>query len=213
MKNLLNEVIPIYKELTTDQQVLIENSIIKKSYLKGDIIHNANIDCIGPLIIKSGEIRAYMISSEGKEVTLYKLSDDVCLFSASCLLENLDFDLNIIANSDVESYLIPLNVFKKLNKESLIFSNYITSLLTNRFSTIMNTFQSIMFTSVKVRLINYLLSIGTSIIYTTHEQIASDIGTAREVVSRNLKQLEVDKVIKLQRNKIIIDKEELQDYL
>ena len=75
---------PIWNQLTTDQKNRIQKGLITRKVEKGTILHNVNMDCTGLLLVKSGQLRAYILSDEGREITIYRLFDrDMCLFSAS----------------------------------------------------------------------------------------------------------------------------------
>lgn len=98
-----------WDKLTPEQQNFLWENLYPVSYQKGDIIHNGEYSCIGVVLIKTGGLRVFMLSSEGKEITLYRLGpQEVCILSASCILQNITFDVCVEAESDTEALLIPL---------------------------------------------------------------------------------------------------------
>ena len=207
----LKEIFPFWNSLEKNIQTLIIDNLKEKRFIKGELIHEAYNDCSGLIIVLEGNLRAYINSDNGKEITLYKLFDnDVCLLSASCIMKNISFDINIMAIIDTYCYILPTDIYAKVIKESKVFSDYVNKILETRFSDVMWTLEQVVFHSMDKRIANYLLDSGELELNITHDIIASDIGTAREVVSRILKSFEKENILKLERNKIIIiNKKEL----
>ena len=207
----LKEIFPFWNSLERNIQTMIIDNLKEKRFIKGELIHEAYNDCSGLIIVIDGSLRAYINSDNGKEITLYKLFDnDVCLLSASCIMKNISFDINIMAIIDTYCYILPTDIYAKVIKESKVFSDYVNKILETRFSDVMWTLEQVVFHSMDKRIANYLLDSGELQLNITHDIIASDIGTAREVVSRILKSFEKENILKLERNKIIIiNKKEL----
>lgn len=158
-----------------------------------------------------------MLSDEGKEVTLYRLfPGDICIFSASCVLESITFDVNVDAEEDSECVVVGGCAYEGLwqkSDEVKIFT-YETAL--SRFSDVMWVMQQILFMSMDKRLAIFLLDesakLGTDTVKLTHEQIAKYMGSAREVVSRMLKYFATEGIITASRSEgiKIIDKKRLR---
>ena len=92
---------PIWKKLTPMQQERILNSLTERKVSKGTVIHNGTVECTGLLLVRSGQLRAYILSDEGREISLYRLFDrDICLFSASCMMNSIQFEITIEAQKD-----------------------------------------------------------------------------------------------------------------
>ena len=106
-RNYLKETLTFWNEITEEEQeMIIQNTAVVK-YKQGQNIYNAQQECVGVLLIKKGELRTYILSEEGKEVTLYRLGEgDVCILSASCILKNITFDVHVDAEKDSEVLLI-----------------------------------------------------------------------------------------------------------
>ena len=101
------------------QQSHILESARFRTVKKGTVLHNDSTECTGLLLIKSGQLRACIFSDEGREITIYRLFDrDMCLFSASCMLHSIQFDVTIEAEKDTELWVIPSEVYKSLMEES-----------------------------------------------------------------------------------------------
>ena len=180
-----------------------------KKVAAGTVVHNGTMECTGFLLVRSGQLRAYTLSSEGREVTLYRLFDhDCCLFSAACIMSSLQFEVIIEAEKDSEVFIIPPSVYQKLMNESLPVSKYTNDLMASRFSEIMWLMEQIMWKSFDKRLAGFLLeeiSIeGNPCLKVTHEKIANHMGTAREVVTRMLRYFQNEGWVKLTRGTIEI---------
>lgn len=182
------------------------------TYHKGQNIHSAENDCIGVLLVKTGELRTYILSESGKEVTLYRLyPGDVCILSASCLMHNITFDVFIDAEVDSEILLLSAGVFAKFQEKNIYVENFALSVMVDKFSDVMWAMEQILFKSFDSRLATFLLDEsakhGSDRIDLTHEQIAKYMASAREVVSRMIKYFEKEKLVSLHRGGLtIIDK-------
>lgn len=199
-----------------EQAALIENTMLV-SYRRGHNIYSAVRECIGVLLIKSGEIRCHMLSDEGRDITLYRLGPgEVCILSASCLLKNITFDVSIDAEKDSEVLLINAAVFARLMEENVYVENFSLQVAVDKFSEVMWAMEQLLFMSFDKRLAIFLLDemnkSGTDSIRLTHEQIARYVGSAREVVSRMLKHFAGGGIVELSRGGIrIIDREKLKE--
>ena len=210
------EYFPIWDQLRPEQQDKILNSLIFKSVTKGTVLHNGSMDCTGLLLIKSGQLRAYILSDEGREITLYRLFDrDMCLFSASCIMRSIQFEITIEAEKDSELWIIPPDVYQGIMAESAPVANYTNELMASRFSEVMWLMEQVMWKSLDKRLAAFLLdeaSIeGTNSLKTTHEVIANHLGSHREVITRMLRYFQSEGMVKLSRGMVtILDEDKLQ---
>lgn len=206
---------PIWDKLTPAQQNLILDNLMERSVKKGAVVHNGSVDCTGLLLVKSGQLRAYILSDEGREVTVYRLFDrDLCLFSASCMLKSVQFDITIEAEKDTELWLIPTDIYKQVMEESAPAANYTNEIMAARFSEVMWLIEQIMWKSLDKRVAGFLLeesSIeGTKLLKLTHETIANHLGTHREVVTRMLRYFQSEGMVKLSRGVVeILDEKKL----
>ena len=126
---------PVWNELNTAQKKLISDNLITQHVKKGTVIHNGNLDCTGLLLVKTGQLRTYILSDEGREITLYRLFDmDICLLSASCIIRSIQFEVTIEAEKDTDLWIIPSEIYKVLMKESAPVANYTNELMATRFS-------------------------------------------------------------------------------
>ena len=102
------EYFPIYNRLTPAEQEELSRAAYKRTAPAGTVLHNGSDMCLGLLVIRSGQLRAYITSEEGREVTVYRLFDrDVCLLTASCVMNNIQFDITIVAEKETDFWIIP----------------------------------------------------------------------------------------------------------
>ena len=212
----LAEYFPIWDKLTPDQQNRVRATSVLHNVKGGTMLHNGGPDCLGLLLVKSGQLRAYMLSEEGREVTISRFFEmDMCLFSASCVMKNMLFDVFIEAEKDSEIWVIPACLYQNLMDESLALSNFSHSLITSHLSDVMWLMEQIMWKSFDKRLAKFLLEEialeGNNSLKITHERIANHLGTAREVVTRMLRYFQSEGMVRLTRGSVdIIDEKKLR---
>ncbi len=215
-KKMLANLLPFWGKITKGSQEYLAAHSRAVSYRKGDIIQSSREQCTGVLLIKKGRLRAYIVDSEGKEITLFRLLDyDICIFSASCIMNDIDFDVYIAAETDMEGLLIRSRAYQKVTREEIAAANYMNDLVISRMSDVMWVLEQIVFKSFDRRLAAFLLEQteleNADKIAITHEEIANHLGSAREVVSRMLKYFEREGMVKLSRGAVeIVDREALE---
>jgi CRP/FNR family transcriptional regulator len=200
---------PVWEKLTPAQQQRVRSRLITRSVKQGGIVHNGSVECTGLLLVRSGQLRAYILSEEGREITLYRLFDrDMCVLSASCVLRSIQFDVIMSAEKDSEVWIIPPDVYKSLQDESAAMANYTNELMATRFSDVMWLMEQIMWKSLDKRLAAFLMEEsaieGTKEIKTTHEIIANHLGSHREVITRMLRYFQEEGMVKLSRGTVTI---------
>lgn len=206
----LSEFFPVWDGLTPEQRRRLESAATRRRLRAGDMVHGAGTDCVGLLAVCSGRLRAYMLSEAGREITLYRLFErDICLFSASCMVKSLQFDMNIEAERDTELMVIAPDVYRGVMEESAALSNYTNELMASRFSEVMWLVEQILWHSFDRRLAAFLLEEsaleGGDELNITHERIAAHLGTAREVVTRMLRYFQSEKLVSVSRGTIKIE--------
>ena len=212
-----SEYLPFWSKLTKEQQERIENVIEFRSVKKGTRIHDSSAECLGLVAIKWGQLRAYILSEDGREVTISRLFEyDVSLLSASCVMPDMQLNVMIEAEKDSEFWSIPACLFKNLVDESIAVSNYSRNLLSGNFSELMWLMEQIMGKSFDKRLAAFLLEEqrleDSAILKSTHEKIAAHMGTAREVVTRMLRYFQNEGMVKLTRGTIeLTDTDKLEN--
>ena len=200
---------PVWDKLNADQQSRLLQALTLQQVQRGTVLHNGSMDCTGLLLVKSGQLRAYILSDEGREITIYRLFDrDMCLFSASCIMRSIQFEVTVEAEKDTDLWVIPSEIYQSIMEGSAPVSNYTNELMASRFSDVMWLMEQVMWKSLDKRVAAFLLeevSIeGTSHLKITHETIANHLGSHREVITRMLRYFQNEGMVKLSRSSIEI---------
>ena len=201
------ERLPFWKLLTDSEKELVRQNAVIRLYKKGTPVYSSERECLGMLFVMQGEMRAYLLSEEGREVTLFRIyPNDLCVLSASCVISQISFDTQMSAQKDTEALIIPPNIVLLLKEKNLSVRCFLYELATKRFSDVMWAMQQILFKRLDQRLALFLMQesqrLGTDTIHMTHEQIAQQISSAREAVARMLKQFSEDGLVELKRGAI-----------
>lgn len=201
------ERLPFWKLLTDSEKELVRQNAVIRLYKKGTRVYSSERECLGMLFVMQGEMRTYLLSEEGREVTLFRIyPNDLCVLSASCVISQISFDTQMSAQKDTEALIIPPNIVLFLKEKNLSVRCFLYELATKRFSDVMWAMQQILFKRLDQRLALFLMQesqrLGTDTIHMTHEQIAQQISSAREAVARMLKQFSEDGLVELKRGAI-----------
>lgn len=209
------EIFPFWNEISeSDRECICCNSFVQ-TYSKDANIHGGN-ECSGVIFVRSGSLRLYIMSEDGKDITLYRLhKGDMCMLSASCVLKTITFDVFVDAEEDSECYVISGSAFAEVSSRNPQIRIFALETAVSRFSDVMWVMQQILFMSMDRRLAIFLSDetarINSDTITLTHEQIARYIGSAREVVSRMLKYFAGEGIVEVSRKGIkILDKKRLR---
>jgi CRP/FNR family transcriptional regulator len=212
----VSEFFPIWNSLTAVQKQRLEAAAVRKYAPAGTLLHNGGEDCMGLILISSGQLRIYTTSDDGREITLYRLLErDICLFSASCMLHSVQFDLQVSAERDTEFWLVSSEAYSALMKESAPIANFTNSIMASRFTEVMWLMDQLLWKRMDQRIAKFLLDEAaldsSDTLKMTHEAIANHLGTAREVITRLLKYFQSEGAVKLSRGAIeILDAERLE---
>lgn len=205
----------VWDKLTGAQRRALEAAASPRRLEAGEQLSGAG-ECVGLLAVRSGRLRAYMISDTGREITLYRLFErDICLFSASCVMRGLQFDVSIEAEQPSEALVVSPEVYKRVMEESAPLANYTNELMASRFSEVMWLVEQILWKSFDRRLAAFLLEESalesSDELRITHERIAAHLGTAREVVTRMLRYFQSEGLVSLSRGTVrIADRQGLE---
>ncbi len=200
----LNTWIPGWGQLTPAQQIRLSEAARPRAFSAGELIHNGDADCVGLLLVKSGRLRVFILSEDGREITLYRLlPGEICLFSASCMMPQIAFAVTVTAEAPSEVLVLPPDVYKAVMAESAPLANFTNELIAARFSDVMWLIEQILWKSFDRRLAAFLLAEAklehSATLHLTHEAIANHMGTAREVVTRMLRYFQGEGWVKLAR--------------
>lgn len=209
MNTLFTKTLPFWEDLSSKDKLMISENAVTQHYKQGSLLYFGGGECKGLEIIWSGQVRVFINSPKGGEITLYRLLPcDICILSAACMIKNLDFDIHMEMEKDSDIVIIPRSIFKKLSGENIAVKDFTLELLSSRFSDVMWLVNQLVFSNMGQRLAQALLEqcqlSGSDTIAITHEILAKDLGTAREVVTRLLKQFQLDGYVKLSRGSIQI---------
>jgi CRP/FNR family transcriptional regulator len=215
----LSEYFPIWPQLTSQEREILERAAVVRSEKRGTILHYGAADCIGLFVLRSGQLRAFLLSESGREITLYRLFDrDICLFSASCMLPNIQFDVMVEAETDSTFWVIPTAAYQQVTASSAAAANFTNQLMASRFTEVMWLVDQVLSKSFDARLAEFLLEErrieGGDTLSLTHDKIARHLGTAREVVTRMLRYFQSEGMVALSRGEItILDAEKLKRHV
>lgn len=213
----LLESLEFWPRLTEEERALALSSARFEEYKKGQMVHSCTGNCVGLVLVTSGLLRTYLISQEGREVTIFRQSQgQVCILAASCVIRQITFCSLISAETDTRVLIISAHAFKQLAESNIHVQCYMYKLATERFSDAIFAMEQLLFMGFDKRLAIFLLEVidstGSDRIDMTHEQIAKNTGSAREVVTRMLKRFAEDDVLELRRGTVVIkDKEKLKN--
>lgn len=213
---IFNKNFPFWDNLDKAEQEFICKNSTSVTFPKGTNAHDSS-ECSGFFFVKSGCLRVYIMSEDGKDISLYRLhGGDMCMLSASCVLQSITFDVFIDAEETTECIVISGPAFASASERNPDIKIFALELAVSRFSDVMWVMQQILFMSVDKRLAIFLIDEATrtnsDTIELTHEQIARYMGSAREVVSRMLKYFSGEGLVEVSRKGVkITDKPRLRD--
>ena len=210
-KSYLNDYLPFFKDLSEEEQILIDRASHIEEYELGQIIYSKQKACSGIILVIKGQLRSFMSSLSGKEITLFRLfQNDLCILSSSCVYQNLTYDINLQAEENTVLLVIDGILFKQVLDKNINVQKFMLEITQSKLSEIMWVLEQVVFFSLEYRLADYILNQyytkNALQIYITHEMIAKDLGSSREVISRMLKRFEKDQLVHMGRGYIkIID--------
>lgn len=218
MKNY-ESLFPFWIHLTDAEKALINNAVYIEKYNKGMMLHRTEDSCKGLMTVLSGQLRTYILSEEGREVTLFRVNaEEVCVLSASCLMDTITFDVLIEATEDTEVLVLPTTTLNQIVQQNPYIELFLYKSATEKFSDVMWTMQQILFLKIDQRVAQFLwdemIQKNNVTLSLTHDEIARYIGSAREVVTKVLKYMVKEGALELKRGTItILDKELLRSYM
>ena len=205
----LKDSLDFWPYLSAEEQNTMITHTTLASFAKGQTLHRGDQHCMGLILLHTGHLRVYMLSDEGKEITLFRLaSGDLCLLSASCILNQITFDVHIDVEQDCEIISISSHTLSEIMEHNIYVENFMYKRLVDRFSDVMWAMEQILFMSFDKRLAIFLIDemakTHSTTLHFTHEQIAKYVGSAREVVTRMLNYFSNEGIVELSRGGIKI---------
>lgn len=214
-QDFLARVFPFWGKLLPEEREYFLAHTVERTYEKGAHVYQGLQGCTGVIAVRSGQLRVYLLSDEGKEITLYRLIEgDVCLLSASCILKNISFNSYIDAEVGTEVTLTQPEAYDRLRSRNPEVETYTGGMIAGRFSEAMWVMEQVVFMKFDRRLAIFLLEQlaleGSDTVTLTHEQIAKHLGSAREVVTRMLKYFQSEGIVSVSRGGIkVLDEKRL----
>lgn len=184
---------------------LLKEARIVKLDQDGFVFHAGDL-CQAFLLLLEGNVRVQLTSAGGREVTLYRISPGgSCILTTSCLLSQEDYPAEAIAESDLVAVAIPRTLFQDALDQSQRFRTYVFNGFSTRLKNVIARIEELAFTSIDARLARVLLDLHEKQVdKVTHQEIAVELGTAREVVSRHLKRFAAERWVELGRGRVAV---------
>lgn len=175
------------------------------SALEGTRIFSEGSACEAYLILLSGQLRVRKLGENGREIVLYRVEPgETCVVTTACLMAGTAYDAEGIAETDIQAQALPMVDFRALLAESATFRDFVFRAYGTRISDLLMLIEEVAFGRIDQRLATHLLERGRgrNEIKITHQDLAMELGTAREVVSRQLKEFERQGWVSLARGQI-----------
>ncbi len=206
-----NRDFPLDKYMSPEDRELVRRNLRVSDVPAGTVLFDSS-SCKGVLLVLSGVVRVYSVSEVGREITLYRLFEgDICTLSISCIMGSMPMQAMIKTDTDCRIASLSNDVFAGIHAKYPEIQQYLLSVMNARLNDVMWVVEQVAFKGIDRRLGEYLLSRPSTIVYSTHDQIAAEIGSAREVVSRMLKYFEKNGYVELSRGKMkVVDPDGLR---
>ena len=201
----LEKIFPFWLDISQNDRAKIILSSRVLSLKENSIFFNSH-ELDGLLFLKSGKLRFFLSSLDARELPLYYLNNMEVEFFENFTDKTIStiLDIAFIVEKNSEILLIPYSVLNLFRNKYSIMEKFLHNLTREKFSKSLLSLQNILLIPLKDRLLNFLYGLNKTEISLTHEEIAKNLGSSREVISRNLKILEKENFLKINRKKIII---------
>ena len=172
---------------------------------RGQKVFEPGQTCAAFLVVTAGTVRVSTVTSTGRELLLYRVAEgETCVLTTACLLAGADYDAEGVTESDVEAIAIPKVMFEELMAMSPAFRSFVFSSYGVRLRDLIGLVQDVSQRQLDRRLARFLVDRGAAPVTMTQQEIAAELGTAREVVSRLLKQFAADGLVQIERKSIVV---------
>ena len=208
--------IPYWEYLTEDEKKRAAESAYIRHYVTGEQMYGPYVECVGMIHVLKGETRAYLLSDEGREVTLFRLEEgDNCIISAASVLAQINFESYMVVEQPASILIVPVKLFGELCENNIHVRCFAYELATQRFSQVVAAIEQTLFSRLDKRLAKYLLETyektGIRDIRMTQEELARQVNSVRETVGRMLKRFAGEGLIENRRGTVVLkDLEKLE---
>ncbi len=212
MQKIITDHFPELSKLSPENQKILDQGIQVMSAPEGTIMFSEGCDCKGYVMLLEGSVRVHKTSEDGREITLYRVeAGESCIMTTTCLVSNDPYGAEGIAETDITLAIVPPMIFNLLLGKSDKFRNFVFEVYAKRMSMLMMLVEEVVFKKLDKRLAQLLLDRKGGKFDVTHQEIATELGSVREVVSRQLKVFERQGLIRLGRGMIeVIERDGLQ---
>ena len=196
---------PFYDKIDEQSLEKLVNYSVERKLPKGQLMMGDNGRCNGVPLILSGTMRLFRVAENGREINVYNVHEgELCVLAAICTLADFEYDYSTQAKEDCDLAVLPPETFRQLMNDSEVFKNYIFTAMADKLVASMRAIEMLNFSSIEDRLSDYLYynADENNMVNATHEMMARDIGSSREVVSRQLKKFENQGLLEIKRGKV-----------
>ena len=196
---------PGLESLENDAKVILESAAQDAIVPVGTTVFTSGAACENYLLVIDGSVRVQMVSENGREIVLYRVENgQTCIMTTTCLMSHENYTAEAITETDVNAVIIPAQTFHKLIDCSTVFRTFVFSSYSTRLADLLMLVDEVAFHRIDVRLAKFLSERmgGQSLLKTTHQELAVELGSAREVISRQLKDFENRGWVKLSRGQV-----------
>ncbi len=211
MQKIITDLFPELARLSPENQKILDRNIQVMTAPAGSVMFAEGSECRGYVMLLCGTVKVQKTSEDGREIILYRVeAGESCIMTTTCLISDDQYGAEGIAETDITLAVVPPATFNQLLKTSDKFRNFVFEVYAKRMSMLMMLVEEVVFKKLDRRLAQLLLDKKTGQFEITHQEIATELGSVREVVSRQLKVFERQGLIKLGRGIIrIVDREGL----
>ncbi len=198
---------PFFEQMKPADAELLKRSVIRRELGKGQIMMGDNSRCTGIPMVLRGRLRLFRISDKGREMTLYHIREgELCIMAGVCAMGDVEYDFSIEAERDSVLAVIPPDTFKELLYRCDPFKVYVFNALAHKLIQSVETIEMLLFESIEERIMTYLQhnANAENEVKATHEKLAIELGSSREVITRQLKKMAEKDLIELKRGKILL---------
>ena len=198
---------PQFSHLDADSTRLLENNARLMDIPSGTVLFRDGAECSSYVLVLEGSIRVQKVSENGREIVLYRVErGQSCVLTTNCLIAREDYAAQGVTETDVRALVLPATTFRALLSKSEAFRDFVFSAYATRIADLLLLIQEVAFGRIDVRLAGWLRSRTASgdAIVATHQDIAIELGSAREVISRQLKEFERRGWVALHRGRVEI---------
>lgn len=209
MTKRIVEQLPFWDHLSSDERALVSERSFIRTFSANQLISNTDNSCTDIVFIVRGGIRTGLISDEGKEITLFRVgSGECCVTTASCVIKQISFDTLVTTTEESTLLIVPASLCEHLTANNIYVKAFMLEAEAERYSQVVHVLQQMLFKRLDQRVASYLIeraqACGSPELKITQDELARDINSAREAVTRVLHRLAADGLVEVKRGRILI---------